>query len=207
MRVLKSIIASITLVTVLSGCVTTGGGVQMVDTRNDRGEAVVGLDYRDFEAAASEALQDMFARGALTHPRGGRYVVMISRVTNDTMQHIDTDQLIRRIRIAMNNSGRAVFTTAVGAGGAEDSANFAVREGLRGNREFDQSRVQREGTLQAPDLSLSGKILQKNVRMQNNRQQIEYYFMLTLTDLSSGLAIWEDEYRIIKRTGARNTPW
>jgi penicillin-binding protein activator len=189
----------------LSGCVTTG--VEMVDIRNDRGQAVVGLDYRDFESAASESVQDMLARGVLNHPRGGRYVVMISRILNDTMQRIDTDQLVRKIRVEMLNSGRAVVTTAVGLQGAEDSANFAVREGLRGNAEFDQSRVQKRGTLQAPDLSLSGKILQRNIKMPGNRQQIEYYFMLTLTDLSSGLATWEKEYPVIKRTSARDVPW
>ncbi|SIT72413.1 hypothetical protein SAMN05216526_1644 [Ectothiorhodosinus mongolicus] len=188
----------------LSGCAT---GVQMVDTRNDRGEAVVGLDYRDFEDAASDAVQDMLARGALNHSGGGRYVVMISRIVNDTMQRIDTDQLVRKIRVEMLNSGRAVVTTAVGLQGAEDQANFAVREGLRGNTEFDQSRVQRAGTLQAPDLSLSGKIIQRNIRMSGNRQQIEYYFMLTLTDLGSGLAIWENEYPVIKRASAREVPW
>lgn len=202
----KTFALSALLSAFLAGCVSTGG-VEMVDTRSDRGEAVVGLDYRDFEGAASAAVQGMLSGRALDNPRGGRYVVMISRVTNDTMQRIDTDQLIRKIRIEMLNSGKAVVTTAVGGSGPDDSASYQVRDELRNNREFDQRGVQRTATLQAPDLSLSGKILQRNLRMSGGRQQIEYYFMLTLTDLASGLAIWENEYPIVKRASDRSVAW
>ncbi len=202
----KTFALSALLSAFLAGCVSNGG-VEMVDIRSDRGEAVVGLDYRDFEGAASAAVQGMLSGRALDNPRGGRYVVMISRVTNDTMQRIDTDQLIRKIRIEMLNSGKAVVTTAVGGSGPDDSASYQVRDELRNNREFDQRGVQREGTLQAPDLSLSGKILQRNLSMSGGRQQIEYYFMLTLTDLASGLAIWENEYPIVKRASNRSVAW
>lgn len=190
----------------LAGCASPGA-VEMVDTRNDRGEAVVGIDYRDFEKAASDAVQSLLASGAVNNPKGGRYVMMVSRITNDTMQRIDTDQLVKKIRVDLLNSGKVVVTTAVGAGGAEDQANFDVREGTRGNEEFDQSRVQRKGTLQAPDLSLSGKILQRNIRMSGGKQQIEYYFQLTMTELASGLAVWENELPIIKRTSGKSAAW
>lgn len=197
-------LSAVSLAFLISACATP---VEMVDTRNDRGEAVVGLDYRDFEKAAADAVQSLLASGAVNHPSGGRYVMMVSRMTNDTMQRIDTDQLVKKIRIELLNSGKVVVTTAVGAGGAEDQANFDVREGLRGNEEFNQSRVQRKGTLQAPDLSLSGKILQRNLRTPSGKQQIEYYFQLTMTDLSSGLAVWENELPIIKRASNASVAW
>lgn len=181
--------------------------VQKVDGRNDRGATTVGLDYRDFEDAASDAVQSLLSSGAVNHPSGSRYVLMISRIINDTMQRIDTDQLVKKIRIELLNSGRVVVTTAVAAGGAEDSASYDVRNDLRGNDEFDQSRVQRKGTMVAPDLSLSGKILQRNLTIDRRRQQIEYYFQLTLTDLESGLALWENEYPIVKRTSSRRAGW
>lgn len=189
-----------------AGCLTTGS-VEMVDTRNDRGEAVVGLDYRDFERAASDAVQSMLASGAVHRQGGGRYVLMVSRVTNDTMQRIDVDQLLRKIRIELLNSGRVVVTSAVSGSGPEDRASYQVREELRGNPEFDQRGVQRTGTLQAPDLSLSGKIIQQNLRMSGDRQQIEYYFVLALTDLASGLVIWENELPIVKRASNRTVAW
>jgi uncharacterized protein (TIGR02722 family) len=182
-------------------------GVERVDGSSDRGQATVGLDYRDFEEAASDAVQSLLASGAVARQDNSRYVLMISRIVNDTMQRIDTDQLVKKIRIELLNSGRVVVTTAVSADGAEDRANFQVREDLRGNDEFDQSRVQRRGTLVAPDLSLSGKILQRNITIDRRRQQIEYYFQLTLTDLETGLAVWENEFPIIKRASGRSAGW
>lgn len=178
-----------------------------VDTRSDRGQETAGLDYRDFEDAASDAVQSMIGSGAVNNPAGGRYVLMISRIINDTMQRIDTDQLIKKIRIELLNSGKVVVTTAVSGAGAEDSASFDVRQDLRGNDEFDQSRVQRKGTMVAPDISLSGKILQRNITVSKRQQQIEYYFQLTLTDLETGLAVWENEFPIIKRTSNRRAGW
>lgn len=182
-------------------------GVEKVDGRVDRGPTTVGIDYRDFEDAASDAVQSLLSSGAVVNPNGGRYVLMISRIVNDTMQRIDTDQLVKKIRIELLNSGRVVVTTAVSGDGAEDRANFQVREDLRGNDEFDQSRVQRRGTLVAPDISLSGKILQRNLTIDRRKQQIEYYFQLTLTDLETGLAVWENEFPIIKRASNRSVGW
>ncbi|MDQ7067338.1 MAG: hypothetical protein Q9M40_04770 [Sulfurimonas sp.] len=76
--------------------------------------------------------------------------------------------------------------------------NIKARE-LRENDEFRNSSVAKKGTLVAPDMSLSGKILQRNINMGNGKQQVEYYFMLTLTDLNNGFATWEGETIIGKR--------
>ena len=121
------------------------------------------------------------------------------------MQRIDTDQLIKKIRSALLRSGKVVTTTAVGVNGAEDEMNMKARE-LRESEEFDQSGVQKKGTLQAPDLSLSGKIIQKNHEVGGD-QQVEYYIQLTLTDLETGLAFWEDETPIIKRGSNDTVSW
>ena len=177
-----------------------------VDTADDRGDVVMGLDYRDFESAAGEMVEGMLGSGALDHPMGGRYVLVVSRVTNDTMQRISTDQLVRKIRSDLLQSGRVVVTTAVGLDGPEDQMNMAVRE-LRDSAEFNQNTVQGSGQLIAPDLSLSGIIRQRNLSMDQRQQQVEYYFELALTDLSTGLAIWEDQSIIVKRGSNQTVAW
>ena len=185
----------------LSGCASK---VSKIDMNNDKGDQVIGLDYRDFHQAASEATQSMLRSPALTKPGGGRYILAISDVKNDTMQHIDTDQLIKKIRIELLNSGKVYVTTAVG--GAEDKMNKDVRE-LRENDEFRNSSISKKGTLIAPDMSLSGKILQRNINMNKDTQQVEYYFMLTLTDLKNGFAVWEGETIIGKRGSSKSVAW
>lgn len=202
MKIVITTLSSIVLSALLfSGCADK---VQKIDMNNDTGNQVAGLDYRDFNQAATEATQSMLRSPAITKPGGGRYVLAISDVKNDTMQHIDTDQLVKKIRIELLNSGKVFVTTAVGS--AEDKMNKQARE-LRDNDEFKKSSTIQKGMLQAPDLSLSGKILQRNINMGDGKQQIEYYFMLTLTDLTSGFATWEGETVIGKRASDKSVSW
>jgi uncharacterized protein (TIGR02722 family) len=188
---------------VLAGCGSSP--TRYVDPAADDGPVSMSMDYRDFEKAATEAVEDMLASGAVSNPNGGRYIMVVSRISNNTMQRIDTDQLTKKIRVALLRSGKVVTTTVVGLNGAEDEMSMAARE-LRNSDEFDQSGVQKKGTLQAPDLSLSGKILQRNQTV-GDEQQVEYYIQLSMTDLASGLAFWEGETPIIKRGSNDSVSW
>lgn len=193
----------ILLLLLASGCATT---TQNIDMNNDRGQAVMGLDYRDFQKAAGEAVSSMLQSGAVNKKGGGRYVLAISRIVNDTMQRIDTDQLIKKIRVELLQSGKVVVTTAVGANGAEDKLAMQTRQ-LRRSDEFNQATVAKKGQLIAPELSLSGKIIQRNIKVSSGTQQVEYYFQLTLTDINTGLAFWEGEYVIGKRGSNKSVSW
>jgi len=187
----------------LSGCATA---TKNIDMGNDQAQAVMGLDYRDFHKAASEAVSSMLRSGAVDKNGGGRYVLAVSRIVNDTMQRIDTDQLIKKIRVELLQSGKVVVTTAVSANGAEDKLAMQTRE-LRNSAEFNQSTVAKKGQMIAPELSLSGKIIQRNIRVNRSTQQVEYYFQLTLTDINTGLAFWEGESVIGKRGSNKSVSW
>lgn len=197
------LLSSTILLFLLGGCVTT---TKNIDMDNDQEKAVMGLDYRDFEKAASESISSLLESGAVDKTGGGRYVMAVSKIINDTMQRIDTDQLIKKIRVELLKSGKVVVTTAVGAHGPEDEMAMKARK-LRESDEFNQATVAGKGQMIAPDLSLSGKIIQRNVKMDKNTQQVEYYFQLTLTDISSGLAFWEDETVIGKRGSNKSVSW
>jgi len=186
------------------GCTTA---TTNIDVNNDKGEAVMGLDYRDFQGAAQEMIESLITSGAVSKPGGGRYVLVVSSVVNDTMQHIDTDQLVKKMRVGLLRSGKVVVTTAVGVNGAEDKMAMQTRKDLRGNEEFNQGTVAGKGNMIAPDLSLSGKILQRNISVDRSTQRVEYYFQMTLTDINTGLAFWEDEKVIGKRGSNKSVAW
>lgn len=188
-----------------SGCMATK--TTNIDMNNDQGEAVIGLDYRDFQGAAQDMTESLLSSGAVSKPGGGRYVLVVSRIMNDTMQHIDTDQLVKKIRVGLLRSGKVVVTTAVGANGAEDKMSMQTRKDLRNHEEFNQKTVAAKGNMIAPDLSLSGKILQRNIRVDNSTQRVEYYFQMSLTDINTGLAFWEDERVIGKRGSNKSAAW
>jgi uncharacterized protein (TIGR02722 family) len=180
----------------------------LIDPRADRSAIGMGLDSRDFDQAASKVVKDMLKSGALDKPQGGRYVMVMSRVSNDTMQRIDTDLLIKNIRVALLNSGKVVFTTAIvnSARGAEDNMSMQVRQ-LRASQEFNQANVARQGQMVAPELSLSGKFLQNNNRLGDGSQRVDYSFQLTLTDLRTGLAFWEGNEPISKLGPGQTVAW
>lgn len=183
--------------------------VSNIDLHNDTGKAVLGLDYRDFDQAASKMVQSLMASGSLTKPGGGRYVLTTGKILNDTMQRIDTDQLMAKVEQELMNSGKVVMTSAVGGKGASDEMVYDVRELREGEmgEEFDQETVAGKGQLIAPELSISGKIIQRNVRYGSKQQQVEYYFQLRLTDLGSGLRFWQNESLIGKRGSNKSVSW
>ncbi len=190
----------------LAGCAAETKNIDIV---NDEGKAVMELDYRDFAQAASEMIQSMINSGALKKSGGGRYVMTTGRVTNDTMQRIDTDQLMAKIEEELLNSGLVVMTSAVGGRGAPDEMIYEmrdIRDSATGD-EFKQETLADKRTLEAPELSIAGKIFQRNIRYDRGRQQVEYYFQLMITDLTTGLRFWQKESIIGKRGSNRSVAW
>ena len=186
------------LLLLAAGCATQ---TEMIDLSHDTTARVNALDSRDFDTAAEKMISDMIESGAIDKPAGGRYVLAIGRVANRTKQDIDVDQLVKKIRVSLLKSKKVVVTTAVGAAGAEDNMSRAVRD-LADDEMFNANTVAQQGTAIAPELSLSGKIIERNLKISSSKQRIEYIFQLTLPDINTGLAFWEGE-ETIGKIGAR----
>jgi uncharacterized protein (TIGR02722 family) len=179
----------------LSGCASTATYVEP-----GSGRGIVSVDQintQDWINAAEKLTNSLLQSGVLNQDDGKLYVLMIGRVRNNTTEHIDTDSLVKKIRVALNKSGKVKTTTAVGIGGPEDASSQLVRE-LRNSKEFKQSTVAGQGEMEAPSFSLSGKIAQSIVRVGRTKQS-DYTFELSLTNLKTGLADWEDEHVIVKQ--------
>lgn len=202
---MKKVLTTVLAFGLLSACTNTRV-VDLNDTSQKEGmEHVMVMEYRDFERAANEAVEDMLVSGAVNNPNGGRYVLVVSRITNDTMQRIDTDELVKKIRTQLLRSGKVVVTNAIGLDGAEDPMIMKARQ-LRKSKEVNQANVAGKGNIVAPDLSLSGKLIQKNIKISNRKERVEYYIQLSLTDIDTGLALWENETPIIKE-GKKAPKW
>lgn len=180
------------------GCATP---TQRLDLDHDTSAEVNALDSRDFGIAAEKMIADMIESGAVDKPDGSRYVLAIGRVANRTKQDIDVDQLVKKIRVALLKSRKVVVTTAVSASGAEDGMSRAVRD-LANDSMFNEATVAEQGTAIAPELSLSGKIIERNLKIDRSTQRIEYVFQLSITDIKTGLAFWEGE-ETIGKVGSR----
>jgi len=199
-------IIPITMCLALGAC----GGTSVVDLNDDKEVAnmqhVMELEYRDWTNTAEKMTKSMINSGALKQTK--KPVIAIANIKNDTTQRFDTDVLIKKIRTTLLNSGVAQIANNYSG---EDSTSSNVRANLRGDKEYDQSTIANTGTLIAPNMSLSGKMLQRNLKLESGwfssvDTRVEYYLQLTLTDLKTGLSVWEDEQPIIKE-GTHAPTW
>ena len=195
MRTLPLLLATLLLA---AGCANR---TVLVDTHNDA-EILAGLDYKDFEAAAAETTQAILASAkvrALTPP-GKIYVVAIGNVSDETNLGIDTDLLTARVSEALLADERFALSAVFADKASNRDETISDARAVRGNDEFDQATIQKKGQLKAPDFSLTGKIIARDLRRDNGGTQHEYYFQLRLNDLAAGTAVMVKETRIVKRT-------
>ncbi|CED57620.1 penicillin-binding protein activator LpoB [Aliivibrio wodanis] len=198
----KYLLASAISVLALSGCQTTTGYIDAADTSSN---VVATLSYADFSKAATGMAEEIVASKLMTHPKadqGGRYIIYVNDISNDTMQRLDTDQLAKTLRIQLLQSGKFLVTTAFG----EDDATKKMRE-LKDSKMVKQSSVKSSNQVLAPDFSLTGKILQRNSTLDNGDTRIEYYFQMSLTNIENGLAYWEGERVVGKVADGDSVSW
>lgn len=178
---------------------------QYVNLEDSKDYTSVGLDYHDIDDAATKSVKSLLTSKYTKDIDSDKpKVLVISSVVNDTMQHIDTQQLTRKITRQMRESGKFLLSLAMGE--SSDSMIETARM-ARDNDEFNQYTTIEKGELVAPELSLSGRIIQKNTKLSSSKQRIDYYFLLTLSDIKSGLVIWDDEVNIIKVGSNKNVAW
>jgi penicillin-binding protein activator len=189
----------------IAGCASDGqasyiqpGGTRSLITADD-------LNTKDWQIASNALINSMLQSGTLTRPDGRKTIVMMGGVKNRTSEHVNTNLLTNLIRSAMLRTGKALITTAVSGRGAEDSSTHDVRE-LENDDVFNQATVQKRGTAIAPDMSLAGEIIQAKT-VSGNRRESYFQFHLTLTDLKTGLAVWEDTKEIAKQNRTAKVGW
>ena len=198
-------ILPLALCAVLAAC----GGTRVVDLENERDvqtmQDVMELEYRDWEKTATKMTESMLKSNAFAGI--SKPVIAVGDIKNDTMQRLDSDILVKKIRTTILKSGRAQISTNFTG---EDTTSNKMRN-TRENTEYDQSTFANTGTLVAPNMSLSGKMIQRNLKLESGwfssvDTRVEYYLQLTLTDLKTGLAVWEDEQPIVKE-GTHAPTW
>jgi PBP1b-binding outer membrane lipoprotein LpoB len=188
-----SLVLAVTASMLSTGC---GTPARRIETGGRDSITTVGaIDIQDFIVAGENSVNKLLASGAIDKVANPPAILAVSVIRNETGKQFDTDLLTKRIRVKLNNSGKALTTTTVGVGGkAEDP----LAKGLQSEREFlEDKKVTRP-----PDFSLSGKIIETRAKA-GNVQQSTFSFQLSLTD-NRGLALWEGEEEITKQ-GSRAT--
>ena len=191
--------ASAALLFIGTGCASKNA--RYVDSQGP--ETVVSLErinIQDWNNAADKLVTSLLASNVLERAPELPAVMAVSRIRNNTQQQVDTDSLTKKIRVALNQSGKVVTTTTLGPDGkVEDPMAAEV-----GSMQAFMNGEKQKTTL--PYYTLSGKLLEDRVSA-SGMQQTTYTFQLSLTTVKDGLAVWEDEVQITKQGKRSAVGW
>lgn len=162
-----------------------------------------GLTTVDFEFAAKKSLDD-FMMSPWLAKKGERWLVQIGNVRNETTQEVDTKRLTQRMMSHMTRNGKFAFSSV--GGSMADSTVKEYRQ-LENSELYDQDSGAKGKALK-PDLSMIGEIAQTtNISADRSKQQLEYEFRLRVTDLSSGVIVFDSLVPIDKLGSNKNFSW
>jgi len=169
----------------VAGCGTPPTGAQYIDPNGQRAIVNEGrINYQDFNMAASDLVQSLLQAGAIKDKHAGQpTLVAISRITNDTDQQFDTDQLISNIRVALLNTGKIQISNM----GLNGSTTDELAQQVANKTAFASGQTTPNNS---PDYTLYGKILVDKTSAGDVKQSA-YIFDMSLTDVSTGTTVWE----------------
>lgn len=180
-------------------------GCQKAEYVDPKGnDLVVNLDkmnIQDWNQLADQVVQQMVTSGALTRVEGARNRndgvarLLLNNPINKTTMAFDTDAIMKKIRIALLNTGKAEIIMTSGPGGrAEDK----IAQSTADARAFAAGTDNQLNEKRLPDATLTAKLLEDRSRSGSTRQ-IAYILQMSLTDTSRETAIWEGEAQVVKQ--------
>ena len=181
----------------LAGCQKA----QYVDPKgNDLIVSVDRMHIQDWNLLADQVVASMVNSGVLSRLPNQPAGVLLNPVINTTTQQFDTDAIMKKIRIALLQTGRCEVIMTAGPGGrAEDP----IAKDAQALKDFQSGRDNQVNMQNVPDATLTAKLLEDRARSGSTRQ-IAYVLQMSLTNTSTGRAVWEGEAQVVKQ-GARSS--
>jgi PBP1b-binding outer membrane lipoprotein LpoB len=161
------------------------------------------LDIQDATDAAGELSASLLASGVLGQ-EGRPSIIAISNYVNRTGIQLDRDRIVKKIRVSLNKAGVAQTITTIGATGTAQGAEDTLATNRQQINQFlsddeDAPKVE-------PEYSLTFKALRQRARAGSTRQNT-FIFQMSLTEIATGLAVWEDEKMITKQGDKPAVGW
>ncbi len=157
-----------------------------------------GIDYHDIEKMTDDIVASFLSSDFVKNLEG-KTVIVISDIENLTDEDIDIELLSRKlVRQIRSNSKKFILTNAISGSGSKTDKMIRESRKLRNDDEYNQYTTKEKGNLRAPNYSLSGKITQRTKSI-GKKVRVDYQFLLVLSDLKTGLVLWDNEEIISKK--------
>ena len=157
----------------------------------------------DSQMVAQEMIQDCLNSGwysKATLRLGKEPVVIVGGVTNDSMDHINTNAFVEEIQRALINSGKVEFA-------ASSNERGQLRQERLEQDEFASEETRKAfGREVGADYMLSG-IINSIVDSQSKKAVVFYQVNMKLIDIESNKIVWNGQKQIKKYVTRSKTSW
>lgn len=181
----------------LTGCVTTSE-TRTVDARGPDVINTASINSQDWANAADQLTASLISSGALDRAPRQPAIMAVDRVINNTQLMVDTDMLIKKIRVALTQTGKVAISNTLGLGERAVVASEAA--------ELEEMQTGKKQKTLVPDYTLYAKLIQQTDR-DGRMTQNTYAFQMSLVDVKNGLTVWEEERQIAKQTKKPGVSW
>jgi uncharacterized protein (TIGR02722 family) len=174
----------------LTGCETVPE-TRTVDAKGPEAVNTAAINSQDWANAADQLVASLLSSSALENVPRTPAVLAVDRVINNTQLMVDTDLLIKKIRVALTQTGKIAITNTMGLGERAVVASEAA--------ELEEMQSGKKQKMLVPDYTLYAKLIQQ--RDQGTKVvQNTYSFQMSLVQTKTGLTVWEEEKSIAKQT-------
>ncbi len=180
----------------ITGCQTAE--TRTIDASGPQALNTGGINSQDWVNAADQLVGSLLSSGALDKSPVQPTVLAVDRIINNTQLNIDTDLLIKKIRVALSQTGKVAVTNTMGLGERAVVASEAA--------EMDEMTTGKKAIVPSVNFTLYGKLIQQTDRL-NGVTQNTYSFQMSLVNVKTGLTVWEDDRAIAKQTKKSTVGW
>lgn len=186
MKTFLNLFAAAALAALLAGCATT---VEYGDATSSK-PISTGFGSSDLQQIAAAMVDSMLMDDVLQDiSADGPPLLIVDKVKNKTMQHIDTESVTDSIRTKLIRSRKFSFQ--------DRTTEAALSEELAYQQAAAKDPVA-AGQQDAPHYMLTSNLTEIE-QEQGRLKDVYYKFTMSLRDLKSGRLIWADEKEIRKQ--------
>jgi len=177
----------------LTGC-ESPTETRTVDAKGPDVINTAAINTQDWANASDQLLASLLSSEALSHAPRSPAILAVDRIINNTQLMVDTDLLIKKIRVGLTQTGKIAVTNTLGLGERAVVASEAA--------ELEEMQSGKKAKTLVPDFTLYAKLIQQTDR-NSKLTQNTYSFQMSLVQVKTGLTVWEDEKQITKQTKAK----
>ncbi len=177
----------------LTGC-ESPTETRTVDAKGPDVINTASINTQDWANASDQLLASLLSSEALNNAPRTPAILAVDRIINNTQLMVDTDLLIKKIRVGLTQTGKIAVTNTLGLGERAVVASEAA--------ELEEMQSGKKAKTLVPDFTLYAKLIQQTDR-NSKLTQNTYSFQMSLVQVKTGLTVWEDEKQITKQTKAK----